>query len=164
MSSLEAAFYFVGAVLTCAIPMARNNAGVERYGMEVQRLCSVLDQHLAINTYLCGDEYTIADMAVLPWFQMLRTAKGYKHHTGVAARDFLSISQYKHAARWADVLIARPAVQRGLLVCSTHRCVMYKAAEHFPRSSQTCGVCFQYTQSTIIYLKTINLFLLYHTP
>eukprot|EP00729_Bicosta_minor_P000393 gene393-5010_t len=54
---------------------------------------------------------------VLPWFQMLRTAKGYKHHTGVAARDFLSISQYKHAARWADVLIARPAVQRGLLVC-----------------------------------------------
>ena len=117
VSSLEAAFYFVGAVLTCAIPMARNNAGVERYGMEVQRLCSVLDQHLAINTYLCGDEYTIADMAVLPWFQMLRTAKGYKHHTGVAARDFLSISQYKHAARWADVLIARPAVQRGLLVC-----------------------------------------------
>jgi len=94
--------------------------GVARYGMEVQRLCSVLDQHLASRTYLCNEEYTIADMAVLPWFQMLRTPKGYLHPTGVGAKDFLSVAQYTHAARWADKLMTRPEVQRGLLVCRKH--------------------------------------------
>jgi GST-like protein len=66
---------------------------------------------------MCGDEYTIADMAILPWFQMLRTGKGYKHSSGVAGREFLSIAQYRHANRWAEMVVARPAVQRGLLVC-----------------------------------------------
>eukprot|EP00937_MAST-01D_sp_MAST-1D-sp2_P008208 g8208.t1 len=94
---------------------------VARYGMEVQRLCATLDGHLADGRkYLCGDEYTVADMACLPWFQMLRTEKGYRHHSGVGAREFLSVANYEHAARWADRLVARPQVQRGLLVCRKH--------------------------------------------
>jgi GST-like protein len=92
--------------------------GVARYGMEVQRLCAVLDGALADGRpYLCGGEYTIADMACLPWFQMLRTEKGYRHANGVGARGFLSVACYEHAGRWADRLLQRPQVQRGLLVC-----------------------------------------------
>ena len=56
--------------------------------------------------------YTIADMAILPWFQMLRTDRGYQHQpSGVRARDFLNMKQYTHAGRWADMLLQRPAVQ-----------------------------------------------------
>jgi GST-like protein len=84
-------------------------------GMEVQRLCSVLDQHLAKNAYLAGEEYSIADMVVFPWFNQLQT--GYKHPCGVSAADFLSIDQYAHAVAWAEKIKARPAVQRGLQVC-----------------------------------------------
>ena len=94
--------------------------GVARYGMEVQRLCATLDAHLAVcGPYLCGEEYTIADMACLPWFQLLRTPKAYKHYpSGISAMDFLSVvSNYTHAAAWAERLLARPQVQRGLLVC-----------------------------------------------
>ena len=95
--------------------------GVARYGMEVQRLCSVLDGALADGRpYLCGAAYTVADMAVLPWFQMLRTAKGYRHASGVGARGFLGLARYAHAGAWADRLLARSAVQRGLLVCRKH--------------------------------------------
>lgn len=83
--------------------------------MEVQRLCSVLDQHLAKNAFLAGDEYTIADMACFPWFNQLMN--GYKHDSGVSAAEFLSISQYSHAVAWAEKLKARPEVQRGLQVC-----------------------------------------------
>jgi GST-like protein len=52
----------------------------------------VLDRHLEGKKYICGREYTIADMAILPWFQMLRTEKGYRHTSGVGARDFLSMA------------------------------------------------------------------------
>jgi GST-like protein len=90
--------------------------GVARYGMEVQRLCSVLDQHLAKNSYLVNDEYTIADIIVFPWFYQLMN--GYKHPSGVAARDFLSIDQYTNAVAWAKKIAERPAVQRGLTVTS----------------------------------------------
>ena len=90
--------------------------GVARYGMEVQRLCSVLNNHLADRTFICGDEYTIADMIILPWFHIIRT-KGYVHESGVKTSEFLNIAQYKHANRWADMMCARPQVGRGLLVC-----------------------------------------------
>ena len=90
--------------------------GVARYGMEVQRLCDTLDQHLEGKKYICGDEYTIADMMCLPWWQMIRT-KGYTHPTGIGAKDFLTTSQYKNCNRWADELMKRPQVQRGMLVC-----------------------------------------------
>jgi len=90
--------------------------GVARYGMEVQRLCDTLDQHLQDKTYMCGEEYTIADMIIFPWFDIVR-GKGYTHTNGVAARDFLNVKQYKHANRWADRMHARPEVRRGMLVC-----------------------------------------------
>ena len=92
--------------------------GVARYGMEVQRLCSTLDRHLSGcgGDFICGDEYTIADMIILPWFDVIRK-KGYTHSNGVAARDFLNLAQYKHANAWADRLCVRPEVQRGMLVC-----------------------------------------------
>jgi len=96
---------------------AARNYGVARYGMEVQRLCSVLNQHLATRKYICGDEYTIADMAILPWFQQIRVPEGYRHSNGVGAKDFLSIMNYDHANRWADLIMQRPGVQRGMLVC-----------------------------------------------
>ena len=85
--------------------------------METQRLCSVLDKHLVSRTYLVGEDYTVADILVFPWFHQLRV--GYKHSSsGIAAADFLSVSQYENANRWADSILARPAVARGITVCS----------------------------------------------
>lgn len=82
--------------------------------MEVQRLCSVLDQHLADKQYMVGDEYTIADMICFPWINQLMT--GYKHSSGIAGADFLSISNYANVVAWAERIKSRPAVQRGLQV------------------------------------------------
>ena len=91
--------------------------GVARYGMEVQRICSVLDQHLADKKYICGDEYSIADMICMPWFHVIRD-QGYPHpQTKQMTRDFLNMKQYKNANRWADMLLERPQVQRGMVVC-----------------------------------------------
>jgi len=92
------------------------NYGVARYGMEVQRLCSVLENHLATRKYMVGEEYTIADIAIYPWFNQLRT--GYNHKSGIGANAFLSVSQYKHVNEWADRIADRPAVKRGVTVCS----------------------------------------------
>lgn len=64
---------------------------------------------------MVGEEYTLADIMVFPWFSQLRT--GYKHSCGIAAADFLSIEQYTNANAWADRILARPQVQRGLTVC-----------------------------------------------
>jgi len=93
------------------------NYGVARYGMEVQRLCSVLDLHLANRTYMVGEEYTIADIICFPWFHQLR--KGYIHKSGISAAKFLSIEEkYPNAIAWANRIAAREAVVRGLTVCS----------------------------------------------
>lgn len=91
------------------------NYGVARYGMEVQRLCSVLDRHLAGRTYMVGEEYSVADIMIYPWFHQLLT--GYQHSSGASAADFLSASQYTNAAAWAQRISERPAVQRGMTVC-----------------------------------------------
>lgn len=99
---------------------AAREYGTSRYGMEVQRLCSVLDQHLAASgdQYLAGEEYSIADMAVFPWYQALRQG-GYKNPgSQVTSTAFLSMEQYTHANAWADKIAARPAVVRGVTVCS----------------------------------------------
>ncbi len=94
------------------------NYGVARYGMEVQRLCSVLDRHLSDGrAFICGDEYTIADMAILPWLDLLLSGTGYNHRSGVGAKDFLTMTQYTNCAAWSARLMARPQVQRGMLVC-----------------------------------------------
>jgi GST-like protein len=86
---------------------------IERFTMEVKRQLDVLDKHLATNTYLCGDEYTIADMAIWPWYGVL--AQGDLYEAG----EYLDVQSYKHLQRWTDLVASRPAVQRGRMVNRT---------------------------------------------
>jgi GSH-dependent disulfide-bond oxidoreductase len=83
---------------------------IDRFAMEVKRQLDVLDRRLAQSTYLAGDTYTIADIAVFPWYGGL--VKGWAYE----AAEFLSVQEYKHVQRWADVLLERPAVRRGRMV------------------------------------------------
>jgi GST-like protein len=83
---------------------------IDRFAMEVKRQLDVLDQHLAKNTYFAGDEYTIADMAIWPWYGGL--VKGLLYEGG----EFLSVHEYKNVIRWTDAIAERPAVQRGRMV------------------------------------------------
>jgi GST-like protein len=87
---------------------------INRYAMETKRQLDVLDRRLAETRYLAGDEYTIADIAVLPWYGAL--VKGL---TSYNAAEFLSVHEYKNVIRWADELFARPAVIRGRMVNRT---------------------------------------------
>jgi GST-like protein len=84
---------------------------IDRFAMEVKRQMDVLDRRLAVSEYLGGDAYTIADIAVWPWYGGL--AKGRMYND---AGEFLSVQEYKHVQRWADAIDARPAVQRGRMV------------------------------------------------
>jgi GST-like protein len=81
--------------------------------MEVKRQMDVLDRNLAERPFIAGDEYTIADMAIWPWYGGL--AKGVLYEAG----EFLSVQDYKNVIRWADALGARPAVRRGRMVNRT---------------------------------------------
>jgi GST-like protein len=83
---------------------------IDRFAMEVKRQLDVLDRRLADNEYLSGSEYTIADIAVFPWYGGL--VKGWSY----GAAEFLSVQDYKHVNRWADTILARPAVRRGRMV------------------------------------------------
>jgi len=87
------------------------NYGVARYGMEVRRLLSVMDNHLQDKTWFLGDEYSIADMALYPWVVTLGE-KGYD-----AAKFLDRDNRYPNVMRWCARMAARPAVQRGMLVC-----------------------------------------------
>ena len=80
---------------------------IDRYTMEVKRQLDVLDQNLSTRSYLCGDEYTIADMAVYAWYGALVL------HNIYDAAEFLDVASYKHVVRWATEIEERPAVQRG---------------------------------------------------
>ncbi|WP_373079560.1 glutathione-dependent disulfide-bond oxidoreductase [Zhongshania sp.] len=80
---------------------------IDRYAMEVKRQLDVLNKHLAGNTYLCGDQYTIADMGAYPWYGAL--VQGYLYD----AAEFLDVASYTHVVRWANLIAQRPAVQRG---------------------------------------------------
>jgi GST-like protein len=80
---------------------------INRYAMEVKRQLDVLDRRLAEHTYLAGEDYTIADMAVWPWYGGLVLGQLY------GAAEFLSVNEYTHVLRWAEQIAARPAVQRG---------------------------------------------------
>lgn len=80
---------------------------INRYAMEVKRQLDVLDRQLAANDYLCGAAYTIADMAVWPWYGALVLGHLYQ------AAEFLSVNEYRNVLRWAQAIAARPAVQRG---------------------------------------------------
>src|SRR5579859_8138737 len=81
--------------------------------MEVKRQLDVLDRRLSDNEYLAGSVYTIADMAVWPWYGGL--AKGLLYGSG----EFLSVQDYKNVQRWTDAIAARPAVKRGRMVNRT---------------------------------------------
>ena len=83
---------------------------INRYAMEVKRQLDVLDHRLAEHGYLAGDDYSIADIAVWPWYGGLVLGQLY------GAAEFLSVHEYTHVVRWARQIAARPAVQRGRMV------------------------------------------------
>lgn len=83
---------------------------IDRFAMEVKRELDVLDKRLAQSEYIAGDSYTIADMAIFPWYG--GTVKGWQYD----AAEFLSVHEYKNILRWADQLLTRPAVKRGRMV------------------------------------------------
>lgn len=83
---------------------------IDRYAMEVKRQMDVLDRHLAKSSYVAGDEYTIADMAIWPWYGTL--AKGQLYEAG----EFLQVQDYTHVLRWTNQIAQRPAVKRGRMV------------------------------------------------
>ncbi|MEC8011650.1 MAG: glutathione-dependent disulfide-bond oxidoreductase [Pseudomonadota bacterium] len=86
---------------------------INRYTMEVKRQLDVLDQHLAQHQFMVGNEYTIADMAIWPWYGVLALGELYE------AGEFLDVQSYEHVQRWAKAIAERPAVQRGKLVNRT---------------------------------------------
>lgn len=86
---------------------------IDRYAMETKRQLDVLNRHLLDKTFICGDEYTIADIAIWPWYGSLVLGNLY------AAAEFLSVGKYENLRRWAEALAARPAVQRGRIVNRT---------------------------------------------
>ncbi|KFD26658.1 glutathione-dependent disulfide-bond oxidoreductase [Sphingobium yanoikuyae] len=87
---------------------------INRYTMEVKRQLDVLDRHLAENDYLAGDEYSIADIAVWPWYAGVLLNRVY------GAAEFLDAGSYTHVLRWANQIDARPAVKRGRIVNKTN--------------------------------------------
>jgi GST-like protein len=86
---------------------------INRYAMETKRLLDVLNQRLAKNRFLAGDEYSIADIATWPWFGALVTGTLY------SAQEFLGVHEYTHVVRWANEIDARPAAKRGKMVNRT---------------------------------------------
>ena len=86
---------------------------IDRYAMEVKRQMDVLDRRLAEAPYLAGDEYTLADIAVWPWYGAL--AKGLLYSSG----EFLQVNEYTHVLRWTEEIAQRPAVKRGRMVNRT---------------------------------------------
>lgn len=83
---------------------------INRYAMEVKRQLDVLDRHLADNAYMAGDDYSIADIAIWPWYGGLVLGRAYE------AAEFLDVASYTHVVRWALQIDARPAVKRGRMV------------------------------------------------
>ncbi len=86
---------------------------IDRFAMEVKRQLDVLDRRLAEVPYLAGEDYTIADMAVWPWYGAL--AKGLVYGAG----EFLQVQEYTNVQRWTELIAARPAVKRGRMVNRT---------------------------------------------
>ena len=83
---------------------------IDRFAMEVKRQLDVLDRRLADNRYLAGDDYTIADIAVWPWYGALVNGLAYD------AAAFLQVDDYVHVRRWTDLIGERPAARRGRMV------------------------------------------------
>lgn len=86
---------------------------IDRYSLEVKRQMDVLDKHLANNQFMCGDEYTIADIAIFPWYGGM--AMGLLYDAG----RFLQVESYENLQRWTQLVKSRPAVRRGMRVNRT---------------------------------------------
>jgi GST-like protein len=86
---------------------------IDRYTMEVKRQLDVLDRHLADKRHMAGEDYTIADIAIWPWYGALVLGQVY------GAGEFLQVQRYTHVVRWANEVAQRPAVQRGRMVNRT---------------------------------------------
>ncbi|WP_138935176.1 glutathione-dependent disulfide-bond oxidoreductase [Roseovarius arcticus] len=84
---------------------------ISRFAMEVKRQLDVLDRQLATRDFIAGENYTIADMAIWPWYGQLALGRTYDD-----AGTFLDVGSYEHVQRWAKAIDARPAVQRGRMV------------------------------------------------
>ncbi len=91
----------------------RQEYPIDRYAMEVKRQLDVLDRRLAESEYLGGDEYTIADISVWPWYGAL--VKGQLYSAG----EFLQVQEYKNVLRWTDQIAQRPGARRGRMVNRT---------------------------------------------
>lgn len=87
---------------------------IDRFAMEVKRQLDVLNRRLAESPYVGGSDYTIADMAIWPWYGALVLGTLYE------AGEFLQVHEYTHVLRWAEVIAARPAVKRGRMVNRVH--------------------------------------------
>ncbi len=86
---------------------------IDRFAMEAKRQLDVLDRHLADHRYMAGDDYTIADIAIWPWYGVLALGKQYE------AGDFLDVTSYKNVQRWTKEIGVRPAVERGRMINRT---------------------------------------------
>ncbi len=86
---------------------------IDRFTMETKRQLDVLNRNLAEREYMAGDQYTIADMAIFPWYGAL--VKGWLYDAG----EFLAVHEYEHVQRWADALLQREPVRRGRMVNRT---------------------------------------------
>lgn len=86
---------------------------IDRFAMETKRQLDVLDRHLADHTYMCGEQYTIADIAIWPWYGWVVLNKVYN------AAEFLDTASYKNVLRWANTISEREAVKRGQMVNRT---------------------------------------------
>lgn len=84
---------------------------INRYAMEVKRQYDVLDRHLVDNRYMAGGEYSVADMAIFPWYGAVALGLAYN-----GAAEFLDLGSYKNVQRWIGEVGARPAVKRGIRV------------------------------------------------
>jgi GST-like protein len=87
---------------------------IDRFTMETKRQLDVLDKHLANNKYMVGDDYSIADMAIWPWYGLLIMGSLYE-----GSVEFLDVASYKNVVRWAEEVFKRPAVKRGRMVNRT---------------------------------------------
>ncbi len=83
---------------------------INRYAMETKRQLDVLDRRLAESEYVAGDTYTLADIAIWPWYGIVAQGKAYN------AGEFLNVQEYTHLQRWTAMIAARPAVKRGRIV------------------------------------------------
>jgi GST-like protein len=92
---------------------------INRFAMETKRQMHVLDTRLGETKFIAGDEYSIADMAIWPWYGLLTTGKIYSGE-GFNSAEFLSVDEYTNVIRWYEEILARPAVQRGRKVNRVH--------------------------------------------